>query len=99
MQHLLVTVSDTANLQNIKSSLLKRKGIERVQTIENDEQTTTPIEPDWKNRLHLPGPPLTDEQLEELLQDMEADTTPPIPAEQVFESIRQKLLDLQKAKA
>jgi hypothetical protein len=74
MQHLLISVSDSTNLNALKTSLMKHKGVERVQTIENDEKSATPIEPDWKNRLHLPVPPLTDEQLEELVQDMEAET-------------------------
>jgi hypothetical protein len=74
MQHLLISVSDSTNLNALKTSLMKHKGVERVQTIENDEKSATPIEPDWKNRLHLPGPPLTDEQLEELALEMDTDT-------------------------
>ncbi|MDX2191652.1 MAG: hypothetical protein SFY32_17500 [Bacteroidota bacterium] len=72
MQHLLVSVSDSANLAAIKLSLLKTKGIERVDTIE--EKSTEAAADDWKNRLHLPGPPLTDAQLEELAEDMEKET-------------------------
>jgi hypothetical protein len=90
MQHLLISVSDFTNLNALKTSLMKHKGVERVQTIENDEKSATPIEPDWKNRLHLPGPPLTDEQLEELVQDMNEETGGR-PAEEVFAEIEAKL--------
>lgn len=72
MQHLLVSVSDSANLAAIKASLLKTKGIERVQNIASE---TKPVEDkSWKDRLSLPGPPLTDAQWEELAEDMDNET-------------------------
>jgi hypothetical protein len=74
MQHLLISVSDSTNLNALNTSIMKHKGVERVQTVENDEKSVATVEHNWKNRLHLPGPPLNDKQLEELLQDMEAET-------------------------
>jgi hypothetical protein len=69
MQHLLVTLADSANLSSLQSSLLKMEGIERVEALDSDRQA------DWKGRLHLPGPPLNEAQLEELAEDMNNETT------------------------
>jgi hypothetical protein len=68
MQHLLVTLTDSANINSLKSSLLKIEGIKRVDALGKEYD-------DWKNRLHLPGPPLSENQLEELADDMEHETT------------------------
>lgn len=69
MQHLLISVSDNANLGAIQSLLLQTKGIERVETIENDNFLES--ETDWINNLHKPGPKLTEAQLDELVQAMD----------------------------
>lgn len=69
MQHLLISVSDNANLGAIQSLLLQTKGIERVETIENDNFLES--ETDWINNLHKPGPKLTEAQLDKLVQAMD----------------------------
>jgi hypothetical protein len=72
MQHLLISVSDSTNLNALKTSLMKHKGIHKVESIETVEKPISAIHPDWKNRLHLPGPPLNDAQLEELVEELES---------------------------
>lgn len=66
MQHLLISISDSANLNSVKASLLQMREVEKVESV-----TTTSH---WKDSLHLPGPPLSDSQLEELANDMENET-------------------------
>jgi hypothetical protein len=68
MQHLLLTISDSTNMNALKTALMKHKGVQKVEKIDT---TTQPEEADWKNRLHLPGPPLTAEQIEEIVDDMD----------------------------
>ncbi len=65
MQHLLVTLADSANLSSFKSSLLAMKEVEGVEFV------STEHEPNWKSRLHRPGPPLTDAQREQFVDDMD----------------------------
>jgi hypothetical protein len=72
MQHLLVTIADNINLDTLTILFMKMKGVEHVEPIVSNENVQE--EPDLKDRLHLPGPPLTDAQLEELVADMEAET-------------------------
>lgn len=68
MQHLLVTLTDSANIKSLQSSILKMEGIKRVDALA--------VEPnDWKTKLHLPGSPLNESQLEELADAMENEST------------------------
>ncbi len=48
----------------------------------------TEQEDDWKNQLHLPGKPLTDEQWEEI--DKENDEDPGVDARKFFDDMKQK---------
>ena len=54
------TISDIAPEQALKSL----KGVTTVRSTDKS----------WKDRLHLPGPPLTEAQLEELAEDMNNET-------------------------
>ena len=68
MQQLIVSIADATDITSFKNSLMNMKGVESVESVIPD------IHPDWKNRLHLPGPPLTDAELEELAEDMNNET-------------------------
>lgn len=69
MQHLLVTLKDSASLRSLKSTLSKMSGIERVEAL------TPKRGIDSKKKLHKPIRPLSKAQLETLANKMNKETT------------------------
>lgn len=69
MKTVVLTIDETIADATLESTLLAIKGVKDIK-YENEIDNST----EWKNRLHLPGVPLTEAQMEELAQDMEDET-------------------------
>jgi hypothetical protein len=94
MQYFLVSANSSFNPSLFQSLV----GVERVETIQPEEipsnaPKVSPIHDPTgvlTRNLAIPGPPLTDEEMEVLAWDMEHDTSPTIPIEEVWGRFEQR---------